>query len=235
MPLILPMAGVTPIVYEQVEKPEGTPTPLNVSGCWVTLVGQGGIGAVGGSVSNENQNTTGGGGGGGGAVIDRVFIPAALLGTTYSLVKGTTSSRFAQFVCGGITLSAGWGFNAAGRLAGTGGTAASVGIDVPLANGGPGADGGTNNDAASGPAPDVTNGAAAGGGGGGGARSSVSGGKAGSLGGSATGPLGKGGGPGQNGRRSGNGANGGNGGCGGGYTAGTQTVPGIAYVRLEWV
>lgn len=226
--LILPMAGLTPIIMTGTVPTQNRPD--NVAGVWVTLAGRGGEGAAGGHVSNSNQNTTGGAGGGGGAYIARVWIPVSALGPTFSLTIGTTSSRFARFISGGITLSAGWGANG-----GNGGVATAVGFTdgVILANGGKGGSGGSSSPGAGGPGQSVTNGAGAGGGGGGGARSAIGQSKPGGAAGTSNGPCGDGW-PGNNGSGGSSSATGGTGGDGGGWTDATASGPGEAFSRLEW-
>ena len=81
--------------------------PSGASGCWVTLIGPGGIGGQGLS----GINYSGGSGGGGGARINRVWIPRTSLGSTYSVTQGVgaISPVASVFTSGGITLTGGVG------------------------------------------------------------------------------------------------------------------------------
>lgn len=93
------------------------PVPVNASGVYVTLIGAGNKGGNG----TAAYNASGGAGGGGGGRVNRVRIPRALLGDTYSTSFGINGVD-SIFASGGITLTAEGG--AAGRGAVGGGTAA---------------------------------------------------------------------------------------------------------------
>jgi hypothetical protein len=225
--LILPMAGVTPIIMTGNVSTQSRPP--NVAGVWVTLMGRGGGGGTG--TVNNNGATSGASGGGGGAYIPRVWIPVSALGSTFSLTIGSTSSRFARFVSGGITLSAGWGDNGGFYNAGSdGGVATATGFTdgVILNNGSNGGNGGLPGSKGQ-VGVSTTNGAGAGGGGGGGGGSGK-----GALGGTSSAPPGTDGAAGSNGSFAGGGQRGGNGGGGGGWTAASGQNPGAAYAELEW-
>ncbi|AYD87773.1 hypothetical protein SEA_ARCUSANGELUS_24 [Mycobacterium phage ArcusAngelus] len=103
------------------------PVPAGASGCWVTL---GGAGGGGGSGRRANSGSRyGGGGGGGGAYIPRVFIPASLLGPTYTVSRGIGGS----------------GGSGSSGVSGSGGgpSTFSSGSVILIANGGAGGSGGS--------------------------------------------------------------------------------------------
>lgn len=222
MPLLVPMAGRTPTITTA-EATTATPVPANVTGVWVTLSGDGGVGTAGTHVSNENQLANGGGGGGGGAIIPRSFIPITALGPTYTLTRGSSSSVPAKFTSGGVTLTAAWGNNAGSISGGAGGVASGSGFGgIPLRSGSAGGNGGSAG-GGGGASANNTIGGSSGGGGGGGARggsSGASGGSGGTV--TLTGERGT---TGSKGTFAGNGATGGRGGSGGG----------TAFAQLEWV
>ncbi|WNM64844.1 hypothetical protein SEA_ALPINESIX_24 [Mycobacterium phage AlpineSix] len=75
------------------------PVPAGASGCWVTL---GGAGGGGGSGRRSNSGYRyGGGGGGGGAFIERVWIPRASLGSTYTITRGAGGAGGARVTSSG--------------------------------------------------------------------------------------------------------------------------------------
>lgn len=115
--------------------------PAWASGCYVTLIGGGAAGGTGG----VGGNAFGGGGGGGGGRIDRVWIPKASLGSTYTVVRGTAgttaggNAAASTFSSGSVSLSAGGG--AGGATGGTagdggaGGTCSASGVSATTHNG----------------------------------------------------------------------------------------------------
>lgn len=104
----------------------GTLTPAGLSGCWVTMIG--------GGSSGSNTTDTGGfagqtAGGGGGSRVSRIFIPATLFGSTFSITRGLGGARgtgvggtASIFTTGTVTLTAG------GGTVGVGGVASGSGI-----------------------------------------------------------------------------------------------------------
>lgn len=135
-PLIPAQVGVvfTPYSEENTNR-TNQPVPAGASGCWVTLTGGGASGS------------TEGDGGGGGAGIQRVWIPASLLGPTYSVSVGVggvngASGTASTFTSGQVALSAGGGQVSAspgGTTPGLGGTATATGVSPAMTNGGNGA------------------------------------------------------------------------------------------------
>ncbi|BDY31421.1 glycine-rich domain-containing protein [Mycolicibacterium mageritense] len=163
------------------------PVPEGASGCWVTLIGGGG-GGGGGRRGATDTSRRGGPGGGGAAVIVRVWIPAALLGPTYSVSRGFggsagntpsstgngiagTDGGASVFTSGDVMLTAGGGGGATGATStangtvGAGGTWSATGVTATGANG---TAGGQYNSTT----PNNTAGGAAGGGAGAGFNSS---------------------------------------------------------------
>ena len=147
--LILPMAGFSPFNQENVSL-SATPTPGGINGVWVTLIG-GGCGGERGVSSASKMQRSGGDGGGGGGRIHRIFIPASLLGPTYTIQRGLgglgaqTSSTgpvrgsASIFQSGSVTLTANGGGSSSTLV--TGGTFTFSGITGVLGqNGGRGAD-----------------------------------------------------------------------------------------------
>jgi hypothetical protein len=216
------------------------PVPAWTEGCWVTLLGGGGNGSGGSTGSGSNKIATGGDGGGGGARINRFFVPADLLGETFTLTMGNTwyqsgftwVARPCQFVSGGVILRANWGRPGFGG--GAGGATLVQGVTgVSVDSGGNGGGGGSGvSSGVSGQSR--SNGAGSGGGGGGGSRDNGSGG--GGASGTATGGTPGGlnfrGAPGTAGVRN---SRSGNGGGGGGATPGSGTSGGDPLTRVEWV
>ena len=139
-----------PSIIEENQTRTNQPVPTNV-GCWVTLIGGGGAGGPGASSSSAIYRP-GGGGGGGGARIERVFIPASLLGSTYTTVRGLGASAAAggasQFKSGGVLLTAGGGgaggTGMAGQTNSNGGFGGTYSISGVSAIGHNGTVGGTN-------------------------------------------------------------------------------------------
>lgn len=215
------------ILVENTNVTNGT-VPEGTSGCYVILQGAGGNGTSGGTTSQSNVQVNGGDGGGGGARVGIVFVPANLLGSTYSVNRSSSPTSFSS---GSVTLSAGWG---SGWI---GGTASASGVTAPLANGGNGA---TTNSGAGGSS---TGGAGSGGGGGGLAKVGGQTGQGGpggtTSGGDPTG-IGKDGGDGYRGT-TGSVARAGGGGGGGGYTPGANATSaigaagGASYSYVLWV
>ena len=111
-----------PFSLENFSVTNGT-VPSGTSGCYVTLIGGGGTGWYTG--------------GGGGARVDRVWIPVASLGSTYTITRGLgvsqNSGTASVFSSGSITLTAGGGIR--GDSGGAGGTASAVGITATVHNG----------------------------------------------------------------------------------------------------
>lgn len=201
--------------------------PANATGCYATLIGAGGAGGKGVIGSSGARAAAGGGGGGG--KINRVFIPFALLGGTYSVVQGTggvgggsngTAGGASTFSSGSVSLSAGGGAGGLGNgstTAGVGGTCSASGVAPTTLNG---TDGGAGGGAGLGTAAanNATGSAAGGGGGGPGITSNgLAGGKGGDsatvTGGAAGAAFGNGGTP--SNAAAGNGGAGGGGGGGG--------------------
>lgn len=158
--------------------------PNGVSGCYVTMIGGGGGGGTGYGAGFTASG--GGGGGGGAAVVQRSFISAASLGSTYSVTVGlggvsATDGGDTIFTSGSVSVTAGGGKKGANGISGngnvaaggSGGTASFSGVSVSTVNG---TDGGVGGDPggtappgtrAGQPAIDNTSGGAPGGGGGG--------------------------------------------------------------------
>lgn len=170
------------------------PVPDGVAGCWVTLGG--GSGGGGGGQKNTPA-AYGGGGGGGGAKIFRTWIPVSLLGSTYSVTRGTYglpgvggttgnggtggNGGASTFTSGSVSMSAGGGAGGTGGSTsatvpgGAGGTASVSGTTATTAAGTAGGSGGSSASAG----VNNTAGGGAGGGGGGTSSGSVSPGKGG--------------------------------------------------------
>ncbi|MGV0785103.1 glycine-rich domain-containing protein [Mycolicibacterium sp. XJ775] len=170
------------------------PVPDGVAGCWVTLGG--GSGGGGGGQKNTPA-AYGGGGGGGGAKIFRTWIPVSLLGSTYSVTRGTFglpgtggttgnggtggSGGASTFTSGSVSMSAGGGAGGTGGSTsatvpgGAGGTASVSGTTATTAAGTAGGGGGSSTSAG----VNNTAGGGAGGGGGGSSSGSASPGKGG--------------------------------------------------------
>lgn len=151
-----------PNTEENIEVTNGV-VPAGAAGCWVTLGGGGGGG--GGSRGASASTRGGGGGGGSGSLIPRVWIPISALGTTYSVVRATTSAPGpngtgsgsgtdgtdagdTQFISGSITLTAGGGKggkggSSSGGAGGAGGTATATGFTATTTNGNAGGSGST--------------------------------------------------------------------------------------------
>ncbi|GAB4677572.1 serine hydrolase domain-containing protein [Mycobacterium avium] len=118
------------------------PIPDGCTGCYVTLLGAGGPGGRG----TSTYNATGGSGGGGGGRINRIFIPRAELGDTYTAGHGVNGGD-SVFTSGAIALRAGGGgagyctaAYGATAVGGAGGTWSATGLDgVTGANGSAGA------------------------------------------------------------------------------------------------
>lgn len=107
-----------PNKYENINYASAT-VPANVAGCYLTMIGGGG-GGGGGATRGGTGQGNGGGGGGGGAAVERVFVPASSLGSTYSLTRGTGGASVSQgthgnagssstFTSGSTTITAGGG------------------------------------------------------------------------------------------------------------------------------
>lgn len=62
----------------------GVAVPAGIHGCWLTMIGAGGGGGAG-RLAATATNRYGGAGGGGGAYVAERYIPASLLGSTYSV------------------------------------------------------------------------------------------------------------------------------------------------------
>jgi hypothetical protein len=154
------------------------PTGSRFKGVWVTLIGTGG-GGSGGETAAGAKSYAGGSGGGGGALVPRVFIPRASLGSTYTVAVPSsggagsvatsqpgTSGADTTFVSGSTNIVAGGGKAGTTYLAaGLGGTVTGT-TGVAGTNGGAGVSSGAGGPGINGPA---TNSGGAGGGGGGGA------------------------------------------------------------------
>ena len=226
------------------------------SGCYVTLIGGGGAGGNG--CSGSTSNLPGGGGGGGAAKIERVFIPKASLGATYSVGRGLgvagATGQASTFSSGGVTMSAGGGVKGVagaqgggGGTGGAGGTGSASGVTATIRNGTAGGRAGGHASAESAAAgTNNTLGGGAGGGGGGGVGSNgnscaaakggnsqtVTGGNAGVTPPDAAAGLGGAGGGGNSGN---GGLYGGGGGGGYGSTGDAGQIGGNGYSLIEWV
>ncbi|AGM12768.1 minor tail protein [Mycobacterium phage Dumbo] len=214
------------------------PVPAGTTGAWVTL---GGAGGGGGSGRRSNSGYRyGGGGGGGGAYVNRIFVPVELMGSTYSVTRGSGGSGGAKvltsgdgrgganggasvFSSGSVVITANGGGHGSGGTnssssgtRGLGGTATAVGITgvtASLLSGANGGNGGSSPTSGG----SKTDGAGAGGRGGGGKKSNdktFNGGNNGTS----DGPAGNGGG-------------GSSGGSGTGTDAGDG---GDGYTKIEW-
>lgn len=170
--------------------------PAGCTGVWVTLVGGGGGGGGGAGLAAFGVGS-GGGGGGGASRVQRVFVPVASLGATYSVGVGAggaggltvrnasantngpagTAGTASTFASGSVSLSAGGGGAGGGGVngtatAGAAGVATASGVTATLNNG---TAGGTSTASANtAAAVNNANGAAAGGSGGGGFNFSTS-------------------------------------------------------------
>lgn len=237
-PTVSVAAGFSPFNEQNINRTNQA-RPAGTTGCWVTAIGGGAGGGAGRRNTTTNILRGGGGGGGGGAKVDRVFVPVASLGSTYSTTRGLKGTGGATpsgsgnggsgadgtdsvFTSGSVSITAGGGNGGnggsnAGGAAGTGGTVTVSGVTATTSNGKAGSAGSTSSNA--GDAPDTTLTGAGGGGGGGGTTNSDVG-RAGGDGGSTPAQTGGGGGaaanPGGSPAATASGVAGGGGGGGGG-------------------
>lgn len=142
--------------------------PAGKAGCWVTLIGGGGAG------DSPGGGGTSGGGGGGGGRVDRLFVPASSLGSSYSVNVGnggataTASGTASTFSSGSVSLSAGGGSGASSWVGGAGGTSTASGVSAITHSGTAGGNGGSGGGGTvSAGTSNFTNNVGAGGGGGG--------------------------------------------------------------------
>lgn len=106
------------------------PVPANATGVYITLIGGGGGG--GGAAGGAFMSAGGGGGGGGAAVVERSYISASNLGTTYSVSVGSgggnaTSGTASSFSSGSVSVIAGGGGGGGTGASGSGGSGGSGG------------------------------------------------------------------------------------------------------------
>ncbi|WP_161552073.1 glycine-rich domain-containing protein [Mycobacterium xenopi] len=161
------VVAFTPFAEENINR-TNQPVPFGCSGCWVTLIG-------GGASGNQANVTAGQQGGPGGGRLNRVFIPAASLGSTYSVTRGLgattarTSGGDSMFTSGSVALTA-QGGQYPNAFSQAGGSWSATGISgVTGADGTTGGNGSPNSNPGS---PGVNNPNNAGAGGGGGTASS---------------------------------------------------------------
>lgn len=172
----------TPFTEENTDRTNQA-VPSWTSGCFVTLNGGGGAGGNG--IVAGTGNRTGGSGGGGGGKVSRTWIPAALLGPTYSVTRGlggstaTANGGASVFSSGEISLSAGGGHggvsaSGSGTInGGVGGTCTVAGITALSASGTAGGTSTSTANSSGGAGTSSSAGGACGGGGGGGQHSNT--------------------------------------------------------------
>jgi hypothetical protein len=90
----------TPITEENVPRVDH-PVPEGITGCWVTLISQGGGGGSGEKRANFTSRG-GGAGAGGGAFMPRTWVPVELLGPTYSVIIPPVSKGGAPATSNGV-------------------------------------------------------------------------------------------------------------------------------------
>lgn len=138
------VTGLASTVVEYTTTQTGVAVPAGVTGLWIESMIQAGSGGGSGRRGAAASVRCGGGGGASGAMVNNYFVPAALLGTTFTLTLpavGTggaavtadstngnpgTSSVAASFASGSLTVStfSGGGAGAGGtNAAGAGGSA----------------------------------------------------------------------------------------------------------------